>query len=185
MPNRSNRTGFSTDVLAAIAAATIQLQLVILNGETQSPDDLFLQRLDLGICKLGDFAALGADDVIVVALTGGVFEQGAPIAELPLMGETGVFQELERPINGDEPDPRVPTPYPAVETLGADVRRGAEEGPCDHLALARRLQPCSIQVLLKLKKFILHGKEIENDYQYRQTGTDYSLAKAVSRKKFT
>lgn len=145
---------------------------MILNGETQSPDDLLLQRLDLAVCELGDLAALGADDVIVVTLTGGVFEQGAPIAELPLMGEPGVLQEFQGPIDGDEPDPWVPTPYPAVEGLGADVLGSGEESPRDQLALAGRLQPGSIKVPLELEKFILHRKEIENDYQYRQTETD-------------
>jgi hypothetical protein len=105
--------------------------------------------------------------VIVVALTGGVFEQGAPIAELSLVREPGVLQEFHGPIDGDEPDPRISTPYPAIEALGADVRRGGEKGPRDQLALAGRLQPGSMKVLLELEKFILHVKEIENDYQYR------------------
>jgi hypothetical protein len=142
---------------------------VILDGETQSTDDLFLQRLDLDIGKLGDLTAFGADDVIVVALTGGVLEESAPVAELPLMGEPGVFQEFQSAIDGNEPDPWVPTPDLTVETLGADVLGGGEESPRDQLALAGRLQPGSIEVLLELEKFILHRHEIENDYQYRQT----------------
>ena len=140
---------------------------MVLNVETEPADDLFLQRFDLDICKFGDFAALGADDVIMVALAGGVFEQGAPIAELSLMGESGILQELQRSIDRDESDPRVPTPHPAVEALGADVRRGGEEGPRDQLALAGRLQPGSMKVSLKLEKFSLHRKESENDYQCR------------------
>jgi hypothetical protein len=129
----------------------------MLNVESESANDLFLERLDLDTCELSDLAALGADDVVVVALAGGMFEQGASIAELPLMGKPGILQEFQRPIDGDETDPLVPTPHPAVEAFGADVGRGGEESPRDQLALARRLQPGSIQVLFKLKKFILHS----------------------------
>lgn len=78
--------------------------------ESESADDLFLKRLDLDACKLGDLAALGADDVIVMTLAGGMLEQGAPITELPLMGEPGILQQFQRPIDRDEADPRVPTP---------------------------------------------------------------------------
>ncbi len=140
--------------------------------ESESANDLFLERLDLNTCKLSDLTALGADNVIVVTLAGGMFEQGASIAELPLVGKPGILQEFQRPIDGDETDPRVPTPHPAVEAFGADVRRGGEESPCDQLALASRLQPGSIQVLFELKKFILHSNESENDYQYLQARTD-------------
>ena len=150
-----------------ISTATVQFQFVVLNVEAEPADDLFLQRLDLDTCKLGDLAALGADDVIVMALAGGMLEQGAPIAELSLMSKPGVLQEFQGPIDGHEPDPRVPTPHPAVEALGADVGRGSEEGPRNQLALAGRLQPGSMKVLLELEKFIVHRKESENDYQYR------------------
>ncbi len=139
----------------------------MLNVESESANDLFLERLDLDACELGDLAALGADDVVVVALAGRMFEQGASIAELPLMGKPGILQEFQRPIDGDEADPLVPTPHPAVEAFGADVGRGGEESSRDQLALASRLQPGSIQVLFELMKFIVHGSDSENDYQYR------------------
>ncbi len=125
--------------------------------ESESANDLFLERLDLDACELGDLAALGADDVVVVALAGRMFEQGTSITELPLMGKPGILQEFQRPIDGDETDPLVPTPHPAVEAFGADVGRSGEESPRDQLALASRLQPGSIQVLFELKKFILHS----------------------------
>lgn len=157
----------SAGARATVSTEAIQLQFVVLNMEAEPADDLFLQRLDLDTCKLGDLAALGADDVVVMALAGGMLEQGAPVAELSLMGKPGVFQEFQGPIDGHEPDSRVPTPHPAVEAFGADVGRGSEEGPRDQLALAGRLQPGSMKVLLELEKFIVHRKESENDYQYR------------------
>lgn len=129
----------------------------MLNVESEPANDLFLERLDLDTCELGDLAALGADDVVVVALAGRMFEQGASIAELPLMGKPGILQEFQRPIDGDETNPLVPTPHPAVEAFSADVGRGGEESPRDQLALASRFQPGSIQVLFELKKFILHS----------------------------
>lgn len=129
--------------------------------ESESANHLFLERLDLDTCELGDLAALGADDVVVVTLAGRMFEQGASIAELPLVGKPGILQEFQRPIDGDETDPRVPTPHPAVEAFGADVGCGGEESPRDQLALASRLQPGSIQVLFELKKFILHGTKVK------------------------
>jgi hypothetical protein len=140
---------------------------VVLNVESEPANDLFLERLDLDACELGDLAALGADDVIVMALAGGMFEQGASVAKLSLMGKPGILQEFQCPIDGDETNPLVPTSHSAVEAFGADVGRGGEESPRDQLALASRLQPGSIQVLFELKKFILHRKDSENDYQYR------------------
>jgi hypothetical protein len=140
--------------------------------ESESANNLFLKRLDLDTCELGDLAALGADDVIVVALAGGMFEQGASIAELSLVGQPGTLQEFQGPIDRDKTDSRMSTPHPAVEAFGAHVRRRGEKGPRDQLALTSCLQPGSIQVLLKLAKFILHGTESENDYQYRQTGPE-------------
>ncbi|CBE69985.1 exported protein of unknown function [Candidatus Methylomirabilis oxygeniifera] len=151
-------SGSSAGAGTAVPAEAVQLQFVVLNVEPEPANDLFLERLDLNARKLGNLAALGADDVIVVALAGGMFEQGASVSELPLMGKPGILQEFQRPIDGNETDPLVPTPHPAVEAFGADVGRGGEESPRDQLALASRLQPGSMEVLLKLEQFILHSR---------------------------
>lgn len=152
---------------AAVSAEAVQLQFVILNMESEPAHDLFLERLDLDAGELGDLAALGADDVIMMALAGGMFEQGASIAELSLVGKPGILQQLQGPVHRHEADARLSTPHPAVEAFGADVRRRSEKGPRDQLALSSRLQPGSIQILFELEKFIPHRKDNENDYQYR------------------
>jgi len=120
---------------------------------------LFLQRLNLTILKLGDFPTVSANHVIVVALAGGMLEEGASLAKLSLVGQPGLLQEFQRPIDRDQANPRVPAAHPTVEGLGANVGVGGKKGSGDQFALAGALEPGLDQVLLKLPELMPHCEQ--------------------------
>src|SRR5687767_4703042 len=102
----------------ALLLGTQAVELVAVPDDleaAQAIGDPVLQALDLVILELEDQAAAGTDEVIVV-LAGDLVAR-LPVAELALVREAAVDQELERAIDGGVADPLVALAHPAEQLV--------------------------------------------------------------------
>ena len=89
--------------MTAGRAESVQFQFVGGNGKPIPGGDLLLQPFDVTIFELHDFAAVGADEVIVVALVGNVIVLRLA-SEMSCLSETGITEKIHGPVNRREPD---------------------------------------------------------------------------------
>src|SRR5206468_8272426 len=97
--------------LAAVRADAVELHPVPAHDETEKARDPLLLALELLAVELDDLAAALADDVVVVLrrlLTGLI--ACLAVLEVALGGEPALLEQLERPIDGRIPHPRIRLP---------------------------------------------------------------------------
>ncbi len=90
--------------------------------------DQILDRLDLFVAELDDLARADIDEVIVM-LVGDRLEARAAVLEIVLGDETGFLEQVQRPIDGGEGNPRILRGGAALELF--DI--GMIVGGLDHL----------------------------------------------------
>ena len=116
----------------------VEFKAVSGNGETVPGRDFLLEFFDLAVFKFHDLAAVGANQVVVMALVGSIVILRLR-AEMPGLRQTGFAKEVERAVDGCEPQMRVFFRQLVVHRFGSDVFL-LEESVEDELTLARVLQ---------------------------------------------
>ncbi len=124
--------------MTAAAAEPVEFEPVSGNREAVSSGDFLLELFDLTVFEFHDLPAIGADQMVVVALVGNVVILGLR-AEMPGLCQTRLTKEVERAIDGREPQMRVFLRQLVVHLFGGDVLL-LEEGVKNKLTLARILQ---------------------------------------------
>src|SRR5438270_12949688 len=127
--------------LLARRAEPVQLELVVRDGEAVLLGHPVLKLLDSLVLELGDVAAGGADQVVVVVPVQGPLVAGLPPFEVPRRRQPGVGEDLHRPVDGGGSDARIALLGLLHQPVDREVAGLREEGVDDQVALPRRLQP--------------------------------------------
>ena len=117
--------------------------------KTEVACHLVLQRLYLGREEFDDFAAFGADHVIVMLVVVMMLVVGLVVAESHLTRKAGFGQKFERAVNGRVADRRIEFVNEPVKVLARKVLLGAQKCFEDKIALPRPAQPGGLNVLKK------------------------------------
>ena len=124
--------------MTTASAEPVEFEAVSGNGEAVPGGDFLLKLFDLAVFKLHYLAAVGANQMIVMALVGNVVILRLR-AEMPGLCQTCLTKEVERAIDGREPQMRVFLRQLVVHLFGGDVFL-LQEGVKNEFALARVLQ---------------------------------------------
>ena len=137
--------------MTAASAEAVEFQAVSRNGEAVPGGDFFLELFDLAVFEFHDLAAVGANQMIVMALVGNVVILGLR-AEMPGLRQTGFAKKIERTVDGRETQMRVFLRQLVVHRFSGDVFL-LEEGLKDKLALTRELELVFAEVRLQRLHF--------------------------------
>src|SRR5690348_11241949 len=121
-------------------AEAVQLQLVMGDGEAVLARHPVLELLDAFVLELGDVAAGGADEVVVVVAVQRRLVAGLRALEVPRRGEAGVGEDLHGAVDGGGADAGVALLGLLHQLVHAQVAALGEEGVDDQVALPRRLE---------------------------------------------
>lgn len=124
--------------MSAAGAYAVELQFMGLDGETVSAGDLFLELFDVFILEFYDFAAGGADEVIVVSFVSHVIVLGL-CPEVTSLGQSHLAKEIKRPVDCRQTDVGVFFRELPIHLFGGDVLI-LQEHIQDMLALPREFQ---------------------------------------------
>ena len=124
--------------MTAASAEAVEFKAVSRNSEAVPGRDFFLEFFDLAVFKLHDFAAVGANQMVVVTLVGNVVILRLR-AEMPGLRQSGFAKQVEGTVDGGEPQMRVFLRQLVIHLFGGDVFL-LEEGVKNEFALARVLQ---------------------------------------------
>src|SRR4029077_11862420 len=94
-----------TSITAARTEA-VELKAVGFDGESVADGDFLLQSFDFLVFKFHDLLAAGADKVIMVTLVRDIVVLRLR-AEVPGLCETGVAEQIQRPVDGRQSKMRV------------------------------------------------------------------------------
>ena len=93
-------------------------------------DDGVLQRLDARLLELDDFAALHAQQMIVMGFAESHFVVGRAVPEVVLLQDAGLMEEDQHPVDGAAGDGRLDGAHVRHEFFGGEVQ--VRDGPPDH-----------------------------------------------------
>ncbi len=124
--------------MTTASAEPVEFEAVSGNGEAVPGGDFLLKLFDLAFFKLHDLAAVGANQMIVMALVGNVVILRL-CAEMPGLRQTGFAKEIEGAVDGCESQMRVFLRQLVVHLFRGDVFL-LEEGVEDEFTLTRVLQ---------------------------------------------
>src|SRR5215470_9859050 len=142
--------GVAVPTFPTLGADAVELHTVAADDEAEKAPDPLLQALELLARELDDLAAALADDVVVMlGLLLDRLVAGLAIVEVPLGGETTLLHQLERPVDGRVPHPRVHLPDRLVELLDREMPLRGEEHLRDVIPLRGRLETPFPQRLLE------------------------------------
>jgi hypothetical protein len=131
--------------MTAARTEAVELKSVGLDGKSVPGGHFFLESLNVAIFKLHDLAAVGANEVVVVALVRDVVVLGLG-AEVPGLREAGIAEQIERPIDGRESKVRIGLSQLMIHGLRGNVLL-PEEGAQNQFTLAGELELMLAQVL--------------------------------------
>jgi hypothetical protein len=112
-----------------------------LQFESISPSDGVLQLFDSRLRELGDFGALKANQMVVVAHTVRKLVASETIPEPPLARDSAFGEELERSIDRGVPNTGLFRAHLSEKLLDAHVTVGLQKRLDDQRALVGRSQP--------------------------------------------
>ena len=90
------------------------------DGESVASGDFLLQSFDFLVFKFHDLLAAGADEVIVVAFVRHIVVFRLR-AEVPGLGEAGIAEQIERPVDSREAKMRVGLGQLVIHGLSGNV----------------------------------------------------------------
>jgi hypothetical protein len=131
--------------MTAARTEAVELKSVGLDGKSVPGGHFFLESLNVAIFKLHDLAAVGADEMIVVALVRDVVVLGLG-AEVPGLREAGIAEQIERPVDCRESKVRIGLSQLMIHGLRGNVLL-PEEGAQNQFTLAGELELMLAQVL--------------------------------------
>jgi hypothetical protein len=106
--------------MTAARTETVEFEAVCLDGKAVPSGDLFLQFFDLAVFKFDNFAATGADEVIVMSFVGDVVVLRLR-AEVPGLGDACIAKQVQRSIDRGQPEVRIGLGELMIHGLGRDV----------------------------------------------------------------
>ena len=112
----------------------VEFESVRLNNKAVLRCDLFLQSFNLAILELHNGATAGTDEVVVMAFMGDVIVLRLG-AEVTSLSNSGVTEQIQRPVNSSQAQVRVLFCKLVVHGFRRDVFL-AKKGRQDQLALA-------------------------------------------------
>jgi len=133
--------------MTAARTEAVELESVGFDGKSVLGGDFFLETLNFFVFKFHDLFAAGADVVIVVAFVRHIVVFRLR-AEVPGLGETGVAEQIERPIDGREPEMRVGFGQLVIHRLRGNVLL-PEERVQNQFTLSGELELMLTQVFLQ------------------------------------
>ena len=130
-------------------AHAVELHAVIRELEAVGVRDLLLERLDLVVLELDDAVARGADQVVVVLVVAGLrgLVLGGTVAEVVLVRDAGVHEQLHGPVDRRVADARVELPRLREQLVDGDVLLPGQERLEDRLPLSRQLEALAPHVV--------------------------------------
>ena len=137
--------------MSAAGAHAVEFQFMGLNGKAISAGDLFLKSFDVFILEFHDFAAGGADEVIVVSFMSHVIVLGLR-PKVTSLGQSHLAKEIERPVDRGQTNMRVLFSELPIHLLCGDVFR-LQEHVENMLALSRKLQLMLGQMVFEDRDF--------------------------------
>src|SRR4051812_16980239 len=123
-----------------------QLVTMAEHVESETARGRVLQCLDLVALELLNEAAALADEVIVVRAPFRDLVQRLARPEVPRRRDPCLLQQLDRPVDRRQADPRVLAARLREQILERDVAGRAQERVDDRLPLLRRLEPFALEV---------------------------------------
>ncbi len=124
--------------MTAASAEAVEFKAVSRNGEAVPGGDFLLKLFDIAVFKFHDLAAVGADQMVVVAFVGDVVVLRLR-AEMSGLRQTCFAKQVERTVDGGQPQVRVFLRQLVIHLFGGNVFL-LEECVKNELALARALQ---------------------------------------------
>ena len=124
--------------MTAASAEPVEFEAVSGNGKAVPGSDFLLKLFDLAIFKLHDLAAVGANQMIVMALVGNVVILRLR-AEMPGLCQSCFAKKVEGTVDGREPQMRVFLRQLVIHLFSGDVFL-LQEGVKNEFTLARVLQ---------------------------------------------
>src|SRR5690349_1690431 len=106
--------------MTAARAEAIELETVGCDRKTVPRGDFFLKALDVAVLKLHDLSAAGANEVVMVALVRHIVVLGLR-AKVPSLGQAGLTKEIERAVNGGQPQVRIFSRQLMIHFFSRDV----------------------------------------------------------------
>jgi hypothetical protein len=139
--------------MTAAGTEAVQFETVGLDREAVARGDFLLEPFDIAIFKLHDPAAVGADQVVMVALVRYVVVLGLR-PEVPGLRQTGFAKEIERPVDRGQPQVWILARELMVQLFRGDMFL-LEKGVKNEFALAGVLELMLPQVVFEDAHFFL------------------------------
>jgi hypothetical protein len=124
--------------MTAARTEPVELKSVGFDGKSIPGGHFFLEPLNFFILELHDLLAAGADEVIVVAFVRHIVVFRLR-AEVPGLGEAGIAEQIERPVDSREAKMRVGLGQLVIHGLSGNVFL-PKEGVQNQFALASELE---------------------------------------------
>ena len=124
--------------MTAARTEPVELKSVGFDGKSIPRGHFFLEPLNFFIFELHDLLAAGADEVIVVAFVRHIVVFRLR-AEVPGLGEAGIAEQIERPVDSREAEMRVGLGQLVIHGLSGNVFL-PKEGVQNQFALASELE---------------------------------------------
>jgi hypothetical protein len=127
--------------MTAARAESVEFEAVSLDGKTVPRCHFFLKTLNVAVLKLHDLTATCANEMVVMALMRHIVVLRLS-TEVPGLGETRFAEEIQRAVNGRQPQVRILAGQLVVHLFSRDVflfQKGIE----DQFTL-----PCKFELVL-------------------------------------
>ena len=135
--------------LLARLADTIHLKVVARGHVVVFASNLFLYLVDLRRIELHRAPALRANHMMMAATVVLMLVAGHAVLEGHLARQSALRQQLQRPVDRGEPDPRIVALHQMVQFLRREMATCLQKRAQDCVALSGVLQPDSFQVVTK------------------------------------
>jgi hypothetical protein len=126
----------------------VQLEPVRLQLEPVLRRHLLLKSFDIGTFKLDDLGALVTDQMVMMLFLRDIVIDRFMIAEMALLRDTDLTQQVQCAVDGGQPDLRILPVYKLVQIFGRNVIR-LKKGLEYHLPLLCELQLLFRKVILE------------------------------------
>ena len=138
--------------MTAARAEPIEFEAVGLNGKTVPRCHFFLKTFDVAVFELHDFPTACANEMVMMALMRYIVVLGLS-PEVPGLGQTRFAEEVERAVNGREPQVRIFARQLMIHLFSRDVfllQKGIE----DQFTLPRKFKLVPPKMLLQDPHFL-------------------------------
>lgn len=133
--------------MAAAGTESIEFEAVSLDGKPVPRCHFFLKTLDVAVLELHDFSTACANEMVMMALMRHIVVLGLS-TEVPGLGQTRFAEEVERAVNGREPQVWIFARQLVVHLFSGDVFL-LQEGIENQFTLPRKFELVFPKMLLQ------------------------------------